>query len=335
MGRPVYPPTSLTLLGKLADPENTREWNESWRRFTELYGPPILARCHRRGLQEGDAEEVLAVVLLKLLELMKTYEFRRWLRALLPAAVADVLEGLRGEPPAGTGAEVLRALEERVGADGLEERLRKDLARGFQQEDHRRHFSLKALTTDGANDRDKAIAGFLDLARLAIARCCDTWGLPGEHREWLGRRIVEDLGRTTSDRSRVPLPRFHSWLNAVVRNSAIDCVRDLRQVAQRDRDTKLLRFLPDVPGDEDDFVRALELRDLFQEAEARVEGVSERDWQIYHLIAYKAYTGQEVAEIVGVPVANVYVYFGRVRSKVAAQVRMLESEAATGAEDGP
>jgi RNA polymerase sigma-70 factor (ECF subfamily) len=72
--------TSTTLLERLRD--NT---TGAWEQFVRLYQPLLLVWARRQGLQEADALELTQEVLVKLLQLLPTYQrgagqsFRGWL----------------------------------------------------------------------------------------------------------------------------------------------------------------------------------------------------------------------------------------------------------------
>jgi RNA polymerase sigma-70 factor (ECF subfamily) len=88
--------TSPTLLGRLRqDPTD----QAAWAQFVERYGRRIYAWC-RKGdvLQEADAEDVTQMVLLRLAERMRGFDydparsFRGWLRTLTHHAWSDFVE---------------------------------------------------------------------------------------------------------------------------------------------------------------------------------------------------------------------------------------------------
>ena len=58
--------TPVSLLGRLQDPVSIAVWNASWFEFTEFYGGVIHSYAYRRGLQPADADEVRALVLVKI-----------------------------------------------------------------------------------------------------------------------------------------------------------------------------------------------------------------------------------------------------------------------------
>src|SRR5262249_20424961 len=87
--------TTPTLLGRLQQaPSDQAAWSE----FVDRYGPRIYRWCRHWGLQENDAEEVTQIVLIKLVEKLRTFRydparsFRGWLRTLTYHAWSDFVE---------------------------------------------------------------------------------------------------------------------------------------------------------------------------------------------------------------------------------------------------
>ena len=75
------PETSLTLLDRLRRPDQPDAWN----RFARLYAPLLLEWATAQGFQSADAEDLVQIVLVKLIRVMPGYErrdgqtFRGWL----------------------------------------------------------------------------------------------------------------------------------------------------------------------------------------------------------------------------------------------------------------
>jgi RNA polymerase sigma factor (sigma-70 family) len=83
-----WPTTRLTLLGRLADPQDKEAWNE----FVALYGPFIFSFARRRLPQDEDAADVMQEVLSAVLK--GTYErpkgrFQKWLLTILLNEIRD------------------------------------------------------------------------------------------------------------------------------------------------------------------------------------------------------------------------------------------------------
>src|SRR5579875_3239459 len=87
--------TSLTLLGRLRQESIDQA---AWSELVERYGPRIFGWCRQGGLQEADAEDVTQMVLVRLVERMRTFHydpsksFRGWLRTLTKHAWSDFVE---------------------------------------------------------------------------------------------------------------------------------------------------------------------------------------------------------------------------------------------------
>lgn len=109
--------TSPTLLGRLRlEPIDQAAWNE----LVERYGRRIFGWCRQGGLQEADAEDVTQMVLVRLAQRMRTFEydsaksFRGWLRTLTRHAWSDFVEARqRGGRSSGGDDSVLQTLPAR------------------------------------------------------------------------------------------------------------------------------------------------------------------------------------------------------------------------------
>jgi RNA polymerase sigma-70 factor (ECF subfamily) len=75
------PTTSLTLLDRLRQPDQT----DAWDRFAKLYAPLLLRWATLQGFQSADAEDLVQITLLKLIRVLPSYQkqdgrpFRSWL----------------------------------------------------------------------------------------------------------------------------------------------------------------------------------------------------------------------------------------------------------------
>jgi RNA polymerase sigma-70 factor (ECF subfamily) len=95
--------TSVTLLGKLCDPQDPQN-GEAWRRFLDRYQPLIHAHCRRLVPNRADAEDMTGDVLVKLARKMKDYRydsersFRGWLHTVVRHTIIDWWRRRRHEP---------------------------------------------------------------------------------------------------------------------------------------------------------------------------------------------------------------------------------------------
>jgi RNA polymerase sigma-70 factor, ECF subfamily len=87
------PSTRGSLLLRLRDISDA----ESWSEFVSCYAPRIFAWCRRFGLQDSDAADATQTVLMKLLHIMRKFDydpsagkFRSWLQTVAIHVVRDV-----------------------------------------------------------------------------------------------------------------------------------------------------------------------------------------------------------------------------------------------------
>lgn len=83
--------TRPSLLGKLRDPSD----RAAWELFVRTYGPPVYQFCHRRGVQEADAVDLVQEVLTQVVVSIRSFEydpargrFRDWLGAVARSKLA-------------------------------------------------------------------------------------------------------------------------------------------------------------------------------------------------------------------------------------------------------
>jgi RNA polymerase sigma-70 factor (ECF subfamily) len=102
------------LLGRLrADDKSQAAWSE----FVAWYAPLIQRWCSRWKLQEADAEDVTQLVLVKLADKMRTFQydparsFRAYLKTLTHYAWCDFLESRRRAGAGSGDSLVLQALD--------------------------------------------------------------------------------------------------------------------------------------------------------------------------------------------------------------------------------
>jgi RNA polymerase sigma-70 factor (ECF subfamily) len=85
--------TSPTLLRDLSDPDHREA---AWRAFLQRYQPLIYRWARRRGLNHGDAEDISAAVLSKLVTVLRDFvydpahRFRGWLKTLVENEVRSL-----------------------------------------------------------------------------------------------------------------------------------------------------------------------------------------------------------------------------------------------------
>jgi RNA polymerase sigma-70 factor (ECF subfamily) len=124
-------PTLLALVG--SNPQN----NDAWRVFLARYHPLIRTWCLRAGLQDQDAEEVSAAVVVKLFQEMPKFvynperRFRGWLKTMVDNQLRDFWRRVDRHPADwGSGdSGVHRLLEEQAApaTEDLVEQMAADL----------------------------------------------------------------------------------------------------------------------------------------------------------------------------------------------------------------
>jgi RNA polymerase sigma-70 factor (ECF subfamily) len=105
--------TSSTLLGRLRDPADAAAWPE----FVDRYGPRIYGWCQKWRLQEADAQDVTQEVLIKLVQLLRTFpydrkrSFRGWLYTVTHNLLCDMAKDRKraGRGTGGGGADAALA----------------------------------------------------------------------------------------------------------------------------------------------------------------------------------------------------------------------------------
>ena len=102
--------TNVHWLGRLKDSSDTVAWE--W--FVERYAPRIRTWARQIGIQEADASDIAASIILKLLIGMKHFEynpqkgrFRGWLRAVTRNAVWDMFKNRASSKVSETADELL------------------------------------------------------------------------------------------------------------------------------------------------------------------------------------------------------------------------------------
>ena len=123
------------------------------------------------------------------------------------------------------------------------------------------------------------------------------WGLEDELAEKAAALLQRRIDLVLETLEEDSLPKFRSWLTAVVRNAAKDCLEQLRTMA-RSGDDRFAEIVGTVI-DEADAINEFEMRELRMEAERRVQrdgGVSEGHWMFYSFMVHDGWTAPKVAK---------------------------------------
>ena len=112
--------TSVSLLGRLKQPDEGRAWGQ----LIELYGPLIRYWLKQHAALASDADDIVQEVLAKLVQCIGQFEhngrsgaFRTWLRGITHNCVRDFYAVRRNKPLATGGSSVQDALGELARVD--------------------------------------------------------------------------------------------------------------------------------------------------------------------------------------------------------------------------
>ncbi len=115
-------PTRQSLLLKLSGSQDA----EAWEQFIEIYGPSIIRWSRSLGLQDSDAADVTQMVLVKLLQVLQTWQyrpeqgrFRDWLKRVTVNVAIDLKRTWKTR---GTGDTIVGRVLEGVPATALKSR---------------------------------------------------------------------------------------------------------------------------------------------------------------------------------------------------------------------
>jgi RNA polymerase sigma factor (sigma-70 family) len=137
------------------------------------------------------------------------------------------------------------------------------------------------------------------------------------------RAVARSVGRLDYDPGR---GSFRAWLFTVVRNELRDWLVAQRRHPPASGDTDVQRRLEQEPAPGDDWERAYE-RQLFAVAVEQVRGdFQDATWQAFWLTAVDGKNGKEVAGILGMTTAAVYLGKRRVITRLKEQIEYLRTE---------
>ena len=96
-----FPETRVSLILRLAEPEDVQAWQE----FAAIYGPTLYRLALRRGLQAADAEDVAQEILFAVARAIERFKpdpaqakFRTWLSRIARNLLADFCAGRAKRP---------------------------------------------------------------------------------------------------------------------------------------------------------------------------------------------------------------------------------------------
>jgi len=178
---------------------------------------------------------------------------------------------------------------------------------------------LRATPNDPA-----AWSEFVEWYGRKIYGWCRAWGLQEADAQDVTQEVFVNLSVRIQDFRYDPQGSFRAWLKTVTHHAWQDYLAKQRKPGRGSGSDSALYRLAAIEA-RDDLERWLAVaadQELLKEAAARVRlRVEPRTWDAFHMLAVEERSGAEVAELLGMKVATVFV----ARSKVQ---RMLREELA-------
>jgi RNA polymerase sigma-70 factor (ECF subfamily) len=189
--------------------------------------------------------------------------------------------------------------------------------------------SLLARIKD-TGDR-QAWAEFVDVYAPLIYGFAQKKGLQDADAADLTQEVLGAVARSAARLDYDPARgRFRGWLFRVVRNELCDFAAARRRHRPGSGDTDMKRRLEEQPAPPEDEVAAWEReyeRQLFALACEQVRGdFQEPTWQAFWLTAIRGKSGKEVAGVLGLTTAAVYLAKRRVTERLKEQIDYLRAE---------
>ena len=156
---------------------------------------------------------------------------------------------------------------------------------------------------------------------------CRQWGLQEADAQDVTQDVLLRLARKMRSFAYDPSRSFRGWLRTLTHHAWSDFLQDRKRPGACSGDGEVTRALEQVEA-RDDLTRWLDeefTRALFEEASARVRlRVQPHTWEAFRLTALEGKSGAEVAALLGMQVATVFVARSKVQKMLQDEVRKLE-----------
>jgi RNA polymerase sigma-70 factor (ECF subfamily) len=156
---------------------------------------------------------------------------------------------------------------------------------------------------------------------------CRQWGLQEADAEDVTQDVLLRLASKLRGFAYDPARRFRGWLRTLTHHAWSDFLQARRLPGRGSGDSRVTQALEQVEA-RDDLTRRLDeefTHALFEEASARVRlRVQPHTWDAFRLTALEGRPGAEVAALLGMQVATVYVARSKVQKMLQDEVRKLE-----------
>ena len=157
---------------------------------------------------------------------------------------------------------------------------------------------------------------------------CRQWGLQEADAQDVTQDVLLRLARKMRSFAYDPSRSFRGWLRKLTHHAWSDFLQDRKRPGAGSGDGEVTRALEQVEAS-DDLTRWLDeefSRALFEEAAARVRlRVHHHTWEAFRLTALEGKSGAEVAALLGMQVATVFVARSKVQKMLQDEARRLDS----------
>ena len=156
---------------------------------------------------------------------------------------------------------------------------------------------------------------------------CRQWGLQEADAEDVTQDVLLRLARKMGGFAYDPSRSFRGWLRTLTHHAWSDFLECRKRPGAGSGDDEVTRALEQVEA-RDDLTRWLDeefTRALFEEASARVRlRVQPHTWEAFRLTAVEGKSGAEVAALLGMQVATVFVARSKVQKMLQDEARRLD-----------
>jgi RNA polymerase sigma factor (sigma-70 family) len=182
---------------------------------------------------------------------------------------------------------------------------------------------VRSAPTDQA-----AWSEFVDRYGRKIYGWCRQWGLQEADAEDVTQDVLMRLASRMRGFAYDPSRSFRGWLRTLTHHAWSDFLQNRKLPGRGSNDRQVTQALEQIEA-RDDLTRRLDqefTRALFEEASARVRlRVQQHTWEAFRLTAVEGKSGAEVAALLGIQVATVFVARSKVQKMLQDEVRKLEA----------
>jgi RNA polymerase sigma-70 factor (ECF subfamily) len=165
---------------------------------------------------------------------------------------------------------------------------------------------------------------FVQRYRPKIFGWCRAWGLQAADADDVAQEVIAKLTRKMAsfhyDQSRC----FRAWLKTITQHTISDLVESRGRVLG-DRPNQIFENIQ-ARADLERRIEEIFDRELLELAVARVrDRVAPVTWDAFRLTAFESYSGAEASQLLGIPVASVFVAKHRVQKILKEEIGKLEN----------